>query len=77
MIKDSKFPEVAIVYIILLYYNSIFNLKLIFSFFEWMEVIIVNDNFFVIVIIVTKIYVRIIYNNSIQPVTGWYLLVTA
>ena len=42
-----------------------------------MEVIIVNDNFFVIVIIVTKIDVRIICNNSIQPVTGWYLLVTA
>lgn len=73
MIKDSKFPEVAIVYIILLYYNSIFNLKFMFSFFEWMEVIIVNDNFFVIVIFVTKIDVMIICNNSIQPVTGWYL----
>ena len=34
MIKDSKFPEVAIVYIILLNYNSIFNLKFMFSFFE-------------------------------------------
>ena len=34
MIKNSKFPEVAIVYIILLYYNSIFNLKFMFSFFE-------------------------------------------
>ena len=73
MIKDSKFPEVAIVYIILLYYNSIFNLKFMFSFFEWMEVIIVNDNFFVIVIFVTKIDVTIICNNSIQPVIGWYL----
>ena len=73
MIKDSKFPEVAIVYIILLYYNSIFNLKFMFSFFEWMEVIIVNDIFFVIVIFVTKIDVTIICNNSIQPVTGWYL----
>ena len=38
-----------------------------------MEVIIVNDNFFVIVIIVTKIDARIICSNSIQPVTGWYL----
>ena len=73
MIKDSKFPEVAIVYIILLYYDSIFNLKFMFSFFEWMEVIIVNDNFFVIVIFVTKIDVTIICNNSIQPVIGWYL----
>ena len=73
MIKNSKFPEVAIVYIILLYYNSIFNLKFMFSFFEWMEVIIVNDNFFLIVIFVTKIDVTIICNNSIQPVTGWYL----
>ena len=34
MIKNSKFPEVAIVYIILLYYNSIFNLKFMFLFFE-------------------------------------------
>ena len=38
MIKDFKFPEVAIVYIILLYLFIIFNfqinLKLIFSFFE-------------------------------------------
>ena len=34
MIKDSKFLEVAIVYIILLYYNSIFNFKFMFSFLE-------------------------------------------